>query len=109
MATKPKDLPVPVLPSAPAGMEVSEYNIGYRRAEDEQEKAQRLHKERVDFYLKDIGTYLLVLIFLSVITIYCFWALFDRSTTLEQRRYAWAAISAVMGGIVGTFFGRSTK
>jgi hypothetical protein len=109
MATKPKDLPVPVLPSAPAGMEVSEYTIGYRRAEDEQEKAQRLHKERVNFYFKDIGTYLFGLLFLSVITIYCFWALFDKTTTPEERRYVWAAISAVMGGIVGTFFGRSTK
>ncbi len=79
------------------------------RIEDEQEKALRLHKERLTFYFKEIGTYVFGFLFLAVTAFYCFWALFDKSTTPEERRYVWAAISAVMGGIVGIVFGRSTK
>jgi hypothetical protein len=108
MPGKPKNVSVPVFPSVP-DMEVSEYSIGYRSIEDEQEKALRLHKERYSFWIKDIGTYAFGIAFLTAIVYYCFWALFDKSTTPEERRYVWAAISAVIGGIVGTFFGRSTK
>jgi hypothetical protein len=108
MPSKPKNVSVPVFPSVP-GMEVSEYSVAYRPVEDEQERALRLHKERYIFWVRDIGTYAFGIFFLSMVALYCFWALFDRSTTPEERRYVWAAISAVMGGIVGTFFGRSMK
>ncbi|MHB1560302.1 MAG: hypothetical protein ACYC61_22860 [Isosphaeraceae bacterium] len=89
------------------GMRVS--GIELKPNEDKDEKALRLHKERLTFYFKDIGTYVFGFIFLAAIAVYCFWVLLDKSTSAEERRYAWAAISAVMGGIVGVVFGRSTK
>jgi hypothetical protein len=44
-----------------------------------------------------------------VASFYCYWVLFTPSTTPEERRYAWSALSAVMGAIVGIVYGRSTK
>lgn len=85
------------------------FNIDPGAIEDDDERDLRLHKERLAFYFKDIGTYVFGFIFLAAIAVYCFWVLLDKSTSAEERRYAWAAISAVMGGIVGVVFGRSTK
>lgn len=85
------------------------HKVEYQRTEDDEERALRLHKERLTFYFKDLGTYVFGFLFLAAIAVYCFWVLLDKSTSPEERRYAWAAISAVMGGIVGVVFGRSTK
>jgi hypothetical protein len=106
MPRKPKDIEVPPSLHVPGMRAV---NLELKPVEDEQEKELRLHKERYNFWIKEVGTYAFGIAFLVAIACYCFWALFDRSTTLEERRYVWSAVSAVMGAIVGTFFGRSTK
>jgi hypothetical protein len=106
MVRKSKDIEIPPSLSVP-GMQVA--GVEFKPREDEQEKALRLHKERITFYFKDIGTYTFGICFLAAVAIYCFWALFDKTTTAEERRYVWSAISAVLGGIVGIFFGRNTK
>jgi hypothetical protein len=102
MVRQPKQLVIP----QPEGVDV---DVTFKRREDEQEKALSLEKERWTFFVKELGAYAFGFLFLAASGFYCFWALFDRSTTLEERRYVWTAISALMGGIVGTFFGRSTK
>jgi len=102
----PRKVNPPASVSVP-GMRLA--SVELKPIEDEQETALRLHKERLTFYFKDIRTYVFGFLFLTIVTFYCFWALFDKSTTPEDRRYVWAAISAVMGGIVGVVFGRSTK
>jgi hypothetical protein len=103
MARQPKDIVIP----QQAGLDLEK--LEFKRTEDEQEKIQRLRKELLSFYFKEIGTYIFGFLFLAVTAFYCFWALFDKSTTPEERRYVWSAISAVMGGIVEIVFGRSTK
>ncbi len=90
-----------------SGMRLS--SVELKPIEDPQEKSLRLKKELLSFYFKEIGTYLFGFAFLAVTTVYCFWAVFNKSMTPEERRYVWAATSAVMGGIVGVVFGRSTK
>ncbi len=103
MPRAPKDFPVPRFP----GMDVNEIN--YRKTEDEQEKALRLHKEKLLFYFKELPAYVFGFAFLGVSAFYCYWVLFTPSTSPEERRYAWSALSAVLGGIVGIVYGRSTK
>jgi hypothetical protein len=102
---KVKELPVPAFQLP--GMKYAELRL--TPVEDEHEQALRLHKERLSFWVKDIGTYVFAALVLLCIAILCFWKLTDKSTTPEELRYAWAAISAIMGGIVGTVFGKSTK
>ena len=98
MPRKPKDLDFPTSFSVPGmqlsvpGMQLA--NLEFKAVEDEREKALRLHRERYSFWIKDIGTYAFGIAFLTAIACYCFWALFDKSTTPEERRYVWAAISA---------------
>jgi hypothetical protein len=103
MPRQPKDIVIP----QQAGIDLEK--LEFKRSEDEKEKALRLEKERLTFYFKELGTYVFGFLFLAVTAFYCFWALFDKSTSPEERRYVWAAVSAVMGGIVGIVFGRSTK
>lgn len=90
----------------PHGLDVE---VTYKRREDRQEKDLRLHKEKLTFYFRDIPAYVFGFIFLGVSAFYCYWVLFTPSTSQEERRYAWSALSAVMGGIVGVVYGRSTK
>jgi hypothetical protein len=91
----------------PSGIELDK--LEFRRSEDEAEKALRLHKEKLTFYFKDLFAYAFGFLFLAMASFYCYWVLFTPSTTAEERRYAWSALSAVMGGVVGIVYGRSTK
>lgn len=90
----------------PHGVDVE---VTLKRREDKQEKALRLHKEKLTFYFRDLLAYVFGFAFLAVASFYCYWVLSTPSTTLEERRYAWSALSGVMGAIVGIVYGRSTK
>lgn len=103
------------MPRPPRKLEITQPHgvdldrLEFKRTEDEQEKALRLHKEKLLFYFKELPAYVFGFAFLGVSAFYCYWVLFTPSTSPEERRYAWSALSAVLGGIVGIVYGRSTK
>ena len=103
MPRSSKDIVIP----QPAGLDLDK--LEFKRSEDEREKALRLHKEKLTFYFRDLLAYTFGFMFLGVASFYCYWVLFTPSTTPEERRYAWSALSGVMGAIVGIVYGRSTK
>jgi hypothetical protein len=106
MPSNPRKADLPTSYSIP-GMRVG--NIQFERVEDEQEKVQRLHKERLGFYVKEIGTWLLGFFFVIAIGLFCFWVLLRMDTPPVERDWARSALSALLGGIVGFLFGKVAK
>ena len=106
------------MPPAPKKVDVSKAipglehlpleKVEYKRPEDEQEKALRLHKERIGFYLKDVGITILGVVFLLAIGGYCLWVLTGNSAPAEKD-WARSAITSILAGIVGYIFGKTTK
>jgi len=84
-------------------------DLQLKTTEETDEKALRLHKERMSFYIKDAGTYTFGLLFLVATVAYCFWVLVSKSASAVEKQQAWTAVWAVLGGVVGLFFGRATK
>jgi hypothetical protein len=84
-------------------------DLQFKTREDNEEKVLRLHKERISFYVKDIGTYSFGFLFLLSIVTYCFWVLVSSASSADEKQRAWTAIWSVLGGVVGIFFGRVTK
>ena len=70
----------------------------------------RLHKERVGFYVKEIGTWLLGFFFVMAIGFFCFWVLGpQRQSALAEKDWARSGLTAILGGIVGFLFGKAAK
>src|SRR5437899_1359210 len=108
MPRKPRDFDVPgSAPFPPRGMQYVSAEL--RPIEDEREKAERLHKERLGFYIKDVGTWLLGFFFVIAIGLFCFWLLLRIDTPSVERDWARSALSAILGGIVGFLFGKVAK
>ena len=108
MPRKPRDVDVPsAAPFAPRGMQYVSAEL--RPIEDKQEKALRLHKERVTFYVKEIGTWLLGFFFLIAIGFFCFLVLMRNNSPSAEKDWARSGLTAILGGIVGFLFGKVVK
>ncbi len=84
-------------------------NIEFEPIEDEQERALRLHKERMGFYFKELGSWLVGFVFVLAIGLFCFWVLVRVDSPPSEKDRAWSALSAILGGIVGFLFGKVAK
>jgi len=63
----------------------------------------------VSFYVKDVGIWILGVVFLVAIGGYCFWVLSSSSSTTAEKDWARSAVPSIMAGIIGYVFGKSTK
>ena len=107
------------MPSTPKKVDVSKAipgleslpleKVEYKRPEDEQEKALRLHKERLGFYIKDVGIWIFGVVFLMAIGSYCLWVLTSNSAAPTEKDWVRSAITSILAGIVGYIFGKTTK
>jgi hypothetical protein len=106
MPSQPRKTNVEAPVSVP-GMQIR--NIEFKPIEDEQEKTLRLHKERVGFYVKEIGTWLLGFFFVIAIGFFCFWVLVRNESASVEKDWARSGLTAILGGIVGFLFGKVVK
>src|SRR3954447_19366474 len=80
-----------------------------KSTEDEREKSLRLRKDFLGFLVKDLAPYVLAIVFVAAMGIYCFVVLGHRGSTPDEKQRAWAALSAILTGVVGVVFGKSMK
>jgi hypothetical protein len=91
-------------PVSVSGMKIR--SIEFEPIEDEQERVLRLHKERLGFYFKEIGSWLVGFAFVFAIGLYRFHVLLRVDSPPPDKERAWSALSAILGGIVGFLFGK---
>jgi len=107
------------MPSTPKKVDVSKAipgletlpleKVEYKRPEDEQEKALRLHKERISFYIKDVVIWIFGVVCLVVIGGYCLWVLTSSSSAPADKDWARSAVTSILAGIIGYVFGKTAK
>jgi hypothetical protein len=83
--------------------------LEFQPIEDDQDRALRLHKELISFYVKDVGTLLLGFFFVIIIGICCFSILIREEPAPTDKSRAWSALSVILGGTVGFLLGKLTK
>ena len=100
MPSKPKDESLPVW----SNMETAK--LEFRAVEDEQEKAQRLHKERWTFYVKDILPWGASIVVLLTACVFCLWISVRDGYSPAEKDWARSILTAVISGAAGVFFGK---
>src|SRR6266436_403161 len=83
--------------------------VEYKHLEDEQEKQLRLHKERVSFYVKDLGIWIFGIVFLTALGGYCLWVLASGSANPADKAWAQSTIAPILTGVAGYMFGKAMK
>ena len=107
------------MPSAPKQADVSKAipgledlpleKVEYKRPEVEQVKALRLHKERLFFYFKDLGTMGFSALVVSVAVFCCLVFLFNPQSAPVEKDWARSVLMLVLTGAIGFAFGKATK
>jgi hypothetical protein len=95
------------VPASLPGMKT--VRIEYQADEDKQEKTQRLRKELVGFYVKDIGVWALAFAVVVVIGSCSFWIVMRTGFDPLEKEWARSVISAIVAGIIGFVFGKTAK
>ena len=75
-----------------------------REARLEIEKADAVHKRRIDFAL-----HLAAFVVVGVALCLCVWAIIRADATADERKWATTLLTAIVTGFVGYVTGRSTK
>ena len=73
-------------------------SIELKLPEDEQEKTLRLHKERLSFYFKELGTLVFATILVIVVVICCLGLLFNSQSAPAEKDWARSVLMAVLTG-----------
>ena len=84
-------------------------SIELKPPEDEQEKALRLHKERLNFYFKDLGTLGFSALLVCVAVICCLVFLFNPQASAAEKEWSRSILLSVLTGAIGFAFGKNTK
>ena len=84
-------------------------HLEFGTIEDKQEKALRLFKERLTFYVKDIGPWLVLEFLMLGIGLTCFWVLVRVDSAPAEKDRAWSVLTTILCGIVGFLFGKAAK
>jgi hypothetical protein len=74
--------------------------------EDAQDKALRRHKDRLGFYVKDVGVPAFAALVVLAMAGCSFWIALRSGFTPAEKEWARAALSAIAGGAVGAAFGK---
>jgi hypothetical protein len=99
----PKDVNVTASLPIP-GMKAK--RVEYEAEEDKEEKAQRLHKELVGFYAKDLSVWILAPLFIVGAWFFCIWIIVSSGSSAIEKERAWTAFMAITTGAIGVFFGK---
>jgi hypothetical protein len=83
--------------------------VEYKRLEDEQEKALRLHKDRLNFYIKELGTLAFAAVLVAVAVACCLFFLLSPQSSTVEKDWARSVLMSVLTGAVGFAFGKATK
>lgn len=103
MATKPRQASVPA--SSPvAGMKATK--LEYQAVEDDQEKALRVHKERITFYLKEVLPWGLAMIFIGGAWAYSLWMILKNGAPSAETDRAWTIFTSITSAAAGILFGK---
>jgi len=84
-------------------------DVHFKTPEDPDEKALRIHKDKIGFYIKEVLPYVLGAIFLCVIAAYCSLVMFQPSWPKDDRAWAQTIFTSITSGIIGMIFGKSLK
>ncbi len=104
---RPPEKPPTFLDFLPAGMEATKVETS--RIEKEDERALRLHKERLSFYIKDLAVYVMGFALVIALVGYSFGILFQKTSSKEDRQFAMAILASAASAIFGIVFGKSLK
>jgi len=104
MAQKPRDVDVDRSDSF-KGLTVSD-PVTPKPTESAQEKAQRLHKELLGFYIKDLAVWILALFSVAAAWVFCFVILAGSGWSPAEKDRAWTAFMAITTGAIGVLFGK---
>jgi uncharacterized RDD family membrane protein YckC len=77
--------------------------------EDPAERDHRLRKEFLSFLIKDLSAYVIAVLIIIVVLIYCFVALVIRNSSPQERGWAMSVLASILTGAVGFAFGKSSK
>src|SRR5262245_37451622 len=105
MTSKPRK--AEIAPLSVPGMELKA--LEYKPVEDDQERSQRLRKEMLNFFVKDLLIWIIGCLFIILTGLYCFWVLIRTNSPPADKERAWSAFMAILGGIVGLLFGKAAK
>jgi hypothetical protein len=83
--------------------------VHFRTPEDPDEKALRIHKDKISFYFKEVIPYTLGAVFLCIIAAYCTLDMFQPSWPKDDRAWAQTTFTSITTGIIGLIFGKSLK
>jgi len=107
MPSEPKE--ADVSNALPGLQELQLKTIEYQRPEDEQDKALRLHKERLSFYFKDLGALGFSALLVIVAMICCLVFLFNPKASVAEKGLAGSLFTSIVTGAIGFAFGKSMK
>jgi hypothetical protein len=96
-----------IAPLSVPGMELKA--LEYQPIEDDQEKAQRLRKELLNFYVKDLLIWIVGCLVVVLAVLYCFGVLIRTDSLSADKERAWSAFTGILGRIVGLLFGKAAK
>jgi hypothetical protein len=106
MTPKPRRAEI-AAPVSVLGLELK--TLEHKPIESEQEKAQRLRKEMLNFYFKDVLTWAIGCLFIVLAVLYGFSVLIRTDSLPADKERARSAFMAILGGIVGLLFGKAAK
>jgi hypothetical protein len=84
-------------------------NYKITSTEDSEEKRVRLLKERWNFFVKEIGPYVVAGLLVLAISAYCFVVLGHSASQPEDKQWAKGTLSAIAVGVGGVIFGKATR
>ena len=84
-------------------------NFEIKTPEDPAEKDHRLRKEFLSFVIKDLSAYVLAILIVIVVLIYCFMVLVIRDSPSQERGWAMSVLASILTGAIGFAFGKSSK
>lgn len=77
--------------------------------ETPEDRAVRILKERWNFFVKEIGPYILAAVSVLAIGVYCLAVLSQSASSMDDKQWARSTLSVIVAGVVGVIFGKATK
>jgi hypothetical protein len=91
----------------PEGSKVKKIEV--EAPEDPEDKEFRLRKEFWTWVLKDLAAYAASLLFVLIISLYCFSVVARHGVASPEAKLVLPMITTLFGGVVGVVVGRSSK
>ncbi len=77
--------------------------------ENPAERDHRLRKDFLSFLVKDLSAYVVAILIVLVVLIYCFVVLVIRDSSAQETGWAMSVLASILTGAVGFTFGKSSR